>query len=138
MEHQGSKLKLILGGRPRNESNSRHLMGILKKGNTPLTHKQLVTFAYHFAINGDNISTRRFLKKIDLNYWTTGIYKDLYQALLCWSIRDTIWNKETKANYEYFVIVKKCLPVFSEFEFTSKKEFLEFKLEFFKETTVIK
>lgn len=132
-----SKLKLIKGEKQRNESNIRFLMGVLKEGKTSLSQKEILSFAYHFAINGDCISARRFLNKLESFYFTHNIYKDLYQALLCWSIRDTIWNETTRKNYEYFLIVKKCLTVFTDFEFKAKKEFMDFRLQFMKETTVI-
>lgn len=136
-EPQVPKFELIKGGKTRNESNIRFLMGVLKEGNTPLTQSQYVSFAYHFAINGDTISARKFLNKVESFYFSVGIYKDLYRALLYWSIRDTIWNPTTQKQYEYFIVVKKSLDVFTEFEFIAKKEFMEFRSEFLKETTVI-
>ncbi len=132
-----SKLKLVKDTLKLNKSNLRFLMGVLKEGNTSLSQKQYVTFAYHFAINGDYLSAQKFLNKITPYYFSTEIYKDLYKSLLAWSVRDTIWTENSRKEYEYFVIVKRSLPVFGEFNFIAKKEFLDFRLEFLRSTTVI-
>ena len=133
-----SKFEVIEGGKTKQEgSNLRFLMARLKEGDTNLSQREYLTFAYHFAINGDNISARRFLKRMQSFYFSMEIYKDLYKALLAWSIRETVWNEAMMKEYQYFIVVKKSLTVFNDFEFPAKPEFLEFRKDFLRQTTVI-
>ncbi len=133
-----SRLKLIQGSKKRNESNLRFLDGVLKDKDTPLSQKEYLTFALHFAKNGDHVSARKFLKKLTSFYFSIEIYKDLYYALLAWSIRDTIWNETMMKEYQYFLVVKESMLIFVDFDFPAKKEFMEFRLNFAKKTTVIR
>ncbi len=132
-----SKLKLIEGQKQTNESNLRYLYGKIKLRNQNLSQKDCVIFAYHLSINGDTMGARRFLKRLNSFYFTHEIYQDLYHALLAWAMKDVVWNEAMMKEHQYFLIVKKCIPVFKDFNFAAKPEFLDFAKQFHLDTTIV-
>lgn len=133
-----SKFKLIEGQKLQNKSNIRFLQAeIEKRGLSNLTQKEYFVFAYHFAINGDTLGARRFLKRLKTHYFLYDIYKDLYKALLAWAMKDIIWNENMMKEHQFFIVVKNAIPVFREFDFPAKPEFMAFARELHKDTTVI-
>lgn len=141
-EPQVSKFDVITGGKkPSNVVDIQQITYLedeikLRKGN--LSSKDCFTFAYHFAVAGDTSRSKKYLNKIPPFYFQYDIYKDLYKALLSWSIFQNapeINKDRLQKNYEFFIVARRSLSLFENLHFRSKKEFMEMAKHFKKEHT---
>ena len=95
-----------------------------------VTEKDLVVYAYHFVRLGNYLLAQKYLNKLSLDYWDSGVYKDLTHALLVWSLctaTNGSMSDQARGTYEYYVILKRALDMFEEVNFTSKPAFYRFK-----------
>jgi diketogulonate reductase-like aldo/keto reductase len=97
------------------------------------TDRDLVIFAYHFVRLGHPLLAQKYMNKVAKDYFDVGIYKDLCQALLAWSVTQANPLFKSKTNdkiYEFFIIVKRVLISFEELSFQTKPAFNRFRTQF--------
>lgn len=93
--------------------------------------KDIFVKAYHCARSGDDLNCKRYLESLSPSYLESGIYKDLYLALFCWSMKDYHYDDESRSKYEFFLVVKNSLELLDRFSFSSKPQFLKLKSGFY-------
>lgn len=97
-----------------------------------LVDRDLVVFAYHFMRLEHPLLAQKHLNMLNANYFDSGVYKDLSKALLAWSVSQAnplFKNQKNQATYEFFVVLKRALPIFEQLNFTQRPAFLRFKKE---------
>lgn len=130
-----SKLKVVEGSNVvsiTDASREIRLLEIETKKLDP-TNKQLVIWAHHFVRLGQPLLAQRQLARISSGYYDMMIYKDLFSSLLAWSLihtRAASQSEECKAEYEYYLIVKRSLESFDILSFPEKPAFYRFRREF--------
>jgi hypothetical protein len=137
-----SKLEIIEGGKkPENVVDLKHIAFLedeLRLRGNNITTRDCYIFAYQFCVAGDCARAEKYLNKIGPFYFQHGIYKDLYKALLSWSVfqKAPAANKDRlQKNYEFFIVARRSLDEFSKLNFRGKKEFMEMAKHFRKEST---
>lgn len=94
-------------------------------------NKELVVYAYHFLRLGRPILAQKQLNRVTSGYFDMMIYKDLFQAMLAWSlIQNGNKSDELHKQYEFFIIVKRSLDLFDTVNFNEKYAFYRFRREF--------
>lgn len=89
-----------------------------------LTNKEKFIFAFHFARLDHVLKSRVYLNKIDKQYFESFIFADLFQSTLGELMARTDPNNlKYSRQYEFFLLVRKAIPLFSLIDFSSKKEF---------------
>ena len=94
--------------------------------------KDFVVYGYHFSRLGHPLLAQKYLNKVAADYFWHGIYKDLYQAMLAFSVLHATEFKNPKFDraYEYFIVVKQSVDMFAELNFEAKSAFMDFRREF--------
>lgn len=110
--------RLITGAEVITEANKNiHAERLLKEiaSNENPTDKDQFTYAYHWACLGYPASARTHLHRIELKYFSTDIFKDLYRSLLAeLMLRNDPSNvDELGREFEFFIVVKRGLKVFT-------------------------
>ena len=129
-----SKFKVIQGSNVTSiaSSTSREIREIenrFSKMESP-TDRDVVVCAYHFVRLGHLVLAQKYLNSLSSTYFETGIYKDLFQSLLSWSITQNnpqLKSEEHLKAYEYFIVVRRATEMFQDVNFTSKVAFNRFK-----------
>jgi len=119
-----SKLRVIEGGK----DGVKDITGILKleadlvKVERSLSYKGLFVYAFHFANLGANRRAIELLDKIHQDYFLTGVYRDLYEALLSWNVyKMTPQGKEhLRQTSEFFIVFRRAMPLFRQLNFKHK------------------
>ena len=141
-KHRVSKFDVIDGSKkPENVVDINQIAYLedtikLKKGN--LTQRDCYTYAYHFAIAGDFARAEKYLYRLTSSYLTTGIYKDLYKALLSHAMYENAPETEharLQENYEFFIVVRRSIREFEKLSFMNKYSFTEMAKHMKKEST---
>lgn len=97
------------------------------------SNRDIFVYSYHFARLGHPLLAQKHLNNLLPGYFDSGIYKDLCQALLAWSVSQmnpAFKTPQNQKTYEFFIIVKQTLTLFNELNFSQKPAFLRFKREF--------
>jgi hypothetical protein len=106
------------------------------------TDKDYVVYAYHFTRLGHHLLAQKYLNRVSNHYFDNGIYRDLSQALLMWSVVQEVPMLKDKpgvaASYEYFIILRRAVKMFPDVEFQTKPEFTRFAKDFARFTTIPK
>jgi hypothetical protein len=95
--------------------------------------RDLVVYAYHFARLGHPILAQKYLNRLATDYFDVGVWKDLYQGMLAWSLTtmNPALKKEKYANaHEYYIIIQRVFELFVTLTFETKTSFEKFKVEF--------
>lgn len=94
-----------------------------------LTDRDLVVYSYHFMRLNQPLLARTHLNRISATYFEAGVYRDLFQAMLQWSIlRETPDLVSDKANraYEYYILLRRTKVAFETLNFSTKASFEQF------------
>ena len=103
------------------------------------TDRDYVIYAYHFLRLGHTLLAQKYLNHLNQDYFDQGVYKDLAQSLLMWSLAQTDPSLKTgpvAAQYEFFVVIKRVLETFEEVNFITKPAFYRFRKQFKEFTTI--
>lgn len=96
-----------------------------------MTNKHRLTFAYHYARLGHPLKAVSFLNKVSEYYFDFEIFRDLFQATLGELLaRQDADNGIYQRQYEFYLIVRRSIPIFLELEFKNKEAFHRFVGEF--------
>lgn len=130
-----SKFELIKGKLSEKDSNLRFLADeyALRKAN--ITQKEILTFAYHYLEAGNEKRATSLLNRVSESYFTYEIYKDLYKSLLAWHIYGSSKEVHMYKCAEYFLVIKRSIPLFKKLEFENKASFLAFSKDFYDDST---
>jgi hypothetical protein len=97
------------------------------------TNRDLVIFAYHFVRLEHPLLAQKYLNRLSPDYFDSGIYKDLCAALLAWSVvqaNPLFKNASNDRAYEFFVVIKRIMTMFTDINFESRTAFRRFKVQF--------
>lgn len=100
--------------------------------------RDLITYAHHFVRLSHPLLAQKYLNMLSSDYFDRGIYKDLFQSLLAWSIthiNPEFANERYSRAYEYFLLVRRIPRTFVELTFESKLAFNRFCKQFNEYTT---
>lgn len=131
-----SKFKIIEGSNVVSISDaSRNLKLLEMEVNRKVdpSNKELMVFAYNFLKFGQPLSAQKQLSRLSSGYFDMMIYKDLFQAMLGWSIIKggrVERNSEAHKQYEFFLITRHSLELFEPLNFPEKPAFFRFRREF--------
>lgn len=98
-----------------------------------LTDRDKVVYAYHFLRLGNFILAQKYLNRLDSGYFDSGIFKDLFKAVLAWTVTRDNPALKTEASTklsEYFLVVKRAVVMFEDVNFQTKPAFYRFKKQF--------
>lgn len=132
MVRLASKLKIIEGAQiPVQTARKKELKRLQTELEANgLTGRNIVVYAHHFVRLGSPLLAQKYLNKLDRSYFKIGVYRDLFHALLNWSmiqVNPTLYDKLDPAVYQYFIIVKQATEAFDSLTFECKPEFEDFK-----------
>lgn len=95
------------------------------------TNRDHFVYAYHFVRLGHLLLAQKYLNRLSHDYFDSGIYKDLTQALLAWSVSRINQNYVSDpSKYEFFLVVKRSFEMLDEVTFETKPAWYRFKKEF--------
>lgn len=100
------------------------------------TDRDRVVFAYHFCRLQHPLKAQLQLDYLADDYFEHGIYRDLWQAMLSFSIKKTnpkLVSQNVDRAFEYFLVVRKTTVHFKDLRFKTKDKYLSFLLEFEKD-----
>lgn len=104
-----------------------------KRATSALSDRDLVVYAYHFARLGHPLLAQKHLNRLTATYFDVGVWKDLFQGLLAWSliqVNPELKKEKYAVSHEYYVVIKRVLETFSDLSFMIKPSFEQFKVEF--------
>lgn len=103
-----------------------------------LTDRDKIVFAYHFFEDKKYDEAKKLLGEISGGYFTTGFYKDIARALLCWATMK--YNNDSKCQKEsefYVVVYRLTRKVIGEkLIFKNSGYFTDLKNELFKDFNI--
>lgn len=109
---------------PKDINRVRDLEALAKNAKT---EKDLFVVAYHFAQEGFTQKAVSCLNKIPINYFTKGLYRDLWFAMLAWSVyKNNNPREELRKSAEFFIVVQRAIPLFKHLKFHGFPIFMEF------------
>ena len=91
------------------------------------TSRDFFVVAYHYAISGFTAKAENALNRINPTYFNSGLYKDLYFAMLAWNVYCQGSKREDLRKYaEFFIVVQQSMPLFVKLKFNGHAHYSAF------------